>query len=629
MNLRAVRHVAAVAGVIAAVATLPTGAAVAGTTTAGHAQPAGKAHGFDTFKIPAGQPLSATQQLVTALASAPDAAAAGRLWLRSEAKAALAQFAPKATVASSSSGAEAGDPLEVLEELLIPAGDLAGKGHRDVLDTRVSENESTIAITARDATTGSRVWQRVSHSEDQQVMPLSVSPVGKSGRPGLLVEKQTLRLTNHGNTIRVAQSVAAWSGKTGKTLWTSKPVVGSLTFSETSLVIHNLPATTQVLQVLPARPLDVLTTTNSFSLSTSGPTAPNTTAATLVSGRTGATRAPYPVLSSPLFPPSLLGVDDLNGDGLADVVGVSAEQTSGVATAYKGDTGAKLWSRKHGIDPFAFPVSVGRVSSGRGNDLALEGFLVSLVRGRSGSVLWTRLGSAVTLLRPAGHGRPGLVGLANELGQGSPLTRRHNTFTRGIDVRAITASNHVVWHRVVKASVHSTAQHNFGSLEAYPIGATRAGGASAIAVRASVTAGLTYVNKEGLIDGDTGKFRSATIGSPAAGSLVRGRGVDLLHTSATPEGVDLSGYDGATGERIVHVLVPTPGFVEKPLASGMRATGHDCSDIALGGLYTHHRVVVYMLSGSGAPLWSLEYGEGRAEGGKLIHFPAPQHFCAA
>jgi hypothetical protein len=35
-----------------------------------------------------------------------------------------------------------------------------------------------------------------------------------------------------------------------------------------------------------------------------------------------------------------------------------------------------------------------------------------------------------------------------------------------------------------------------------------------------------------------------------------------------------------------------------------------------------------MLSGSGAALWSLQYGEGRATGGRLTHYRAPQHFCA-
>ncbi len=629
MSFRAVRHIAAVVGVSAAVATLPSAAAVAGAATAGHLRPAGQARNHDTFNLPAGQPQSAAQQLVTAVASAPDAAAAGRVWLRREAQAALTQFAPNATVASSSSGAAAGNPLELLEEILTPAGDLTGNGHRDVVDTRVSGSDSTIAITARDATTGSRVWRRVSHGLNRQVLPLSVSRVGRSGKPGLLVVKETVRSFDHGNALRVAESVQAWRGKTGKTLWTSRPVVGTLTFSGDNLIFHNVPSTPQAFQALPARPLDVLLSTTSFSLALSGPSLPNTAAATLVSGRTGRSRAPYPVLTSPLFPPTFQVFGDLSGDGLDDVVGVSARQSSAVVTAFKGDTGRRLWSRGHGIDPFAFAVPVGRVSGGRVGDVATEGFIDSLLRGSTGKILWTRPGGDLIPLRAQRHGRPGLVALATEFGQGSLLTRSHTSYTRGIDIRAITAKNHVAWHRRVKASVHTTAKENFGSAQVYPIGVVRAGGASSIAVRASVTSGLTYVNTEGVDERGHGKFRSATIGSPAAGSLVHGRGVDLLHTTATPDGVDLSGYDGATGQRVMRVLVPTPGFVSKPLASGMRATGHGCSDIALGGLYTHHRVVVYMLSGSGEPLWSLQYGEGRAEGGKLTHFPAPRHFCAA
>ena len=52
-------------------------------------------------------------------------------------------------------------------------------------------------------------------------------------------------------------------------------------------------------------------------------------------------------------------------------------------------------------------------------------------------------GSKAVIARPPERMLPllGLVGLASELGQnGSPLSRRPNTFSRGIDVRAITAS---------------------------------------------------------------------------------------------------------------------------------------------------------------------------------------------
>ena len=628
MNRRAVRHVVAVVGVAAAVATvLPAAAGAA--ATAGHLRPAARGGRLHAFGIPAGQPQSAEQQLVTAVGSAPDALAASRVWLRREARAALAQFAPGATVASSSSGREAGNPLDLLQEILTPVGDLAGNGHRDVLDTRVSQDESTVAITARDATTGRPLWRRVSHGLERQVLPLSASRVGPSGDRGLLVVKLAIREINGGAGIRVAESVSAWSGKTGKTQWTSRPLVGTLSFSKTSATIHNLPSTPEVFRALPGRPLDVLLPASSFSLNASGTSSPSTTIARLVSGRTGHLRSPYPALTSPYpLPPTLQTVGDLSGDGLGDIVAVSPRPSSAVVTAFRGDTGATLWTRRHGIDPFAFPVPVGRVSGGRVGDLAMEGFVTSLLRGSTGKILWTRPGGDVIPLRAKRPGRPGLVALAREFGRGSLLTRHKATDTRGVEIQAITASNHVAWHRRVAATVHTTVGRTFGSTQVYPIGAVRSGGASGIAVRESITAGLTYVNKEGVIDGDTGKFRSGTIGSPAAGSLVHGRGADLLHTSATPDAVDLSGYDGATGDRIMHVFVPTPGFVLKPLASGMRATGHDCSDIALGGLYTHHRVVVYMLSGSGAPLWSLQYGEGRAVGGRLTHFTAPQHFCA-
>lgn len=54
------------------------------------------------------------------------------------------------------------------------------------------------------------------------------------------------------------------------------------------------------------------------------------------------------------------------------------------------------------------------------------------------------------------------------------------------------------------------------------------------------------------MNGRNGKFRPGRFGSPAAGSLVRGDGTDLLRTTLSPKGIVLSGYDGATGRLLVH-----------------------------------------------------------------------------
>jgi hypothetical protein len=64
--------------------------------------------------------------------------------------------------------------------------------------------------------------------------------------------------------------------------------------------------------------------------------------------------------------------------------------------------------------------------------------------------------------------------------------------------------------------------------------------------------GNRNARKAGLVNGRNGKFRPGRFGSPAAGSLVRGDGTDLLRTTLSPKGIVLSGYDGATGRLLVH-----------------------------------------------------------------------------
>jgi hypothetical protein len=622
MRSRALHRWTLVVGVLAIVS--PAAVAVAAPVAA-----TARPHAIHSA---AARHASASQRMLSAMAAAPSAEAAGRVWLAAERTAALAHFAPTATDAAAIS-AEA-DPFALLELPLISAGDLTGNGGHDVLDTRLDFRRASleIGVTARDARNGHVLWSRKAGSAKHFVLPLSLSALDGPSARGLLVAD--FMVSGSGQSERTSIAVEAWSGKTGKTVWKSTPVVGTMTTSGKVTTITNMPGFPTPFDAVPGRPIDALIPTISAAFTGPEPDSlPASANAVLVSGATGATTTPYQSVSSTTGTPQLQPVADLSGDRLADVLAIVPGKP-GAITALRGNSGATIWSDSRNVGRFFDDaVTAGRISGGRISDLLLGANGLTLVRGRDGKVLWTRHGSddeAVPLeaVRP---GHAAAIGLVSEFGEGSASSDGTGSERTVVDIRAVTATNRVAWHTQVTASVNTTARHH---ADRELSGAAAAGdvqpdGTVDFVVRATISNGHKRVHKAGIVSGRTGAFRPGVFGSPSDGSLVRGHATDLLRASVSGKKILLSGYDGKTGALIMSGRLAAPSPVHRAVPLGVRATGHHCSDVEVAATLPGRRRLVDMVSGSGAPLWSLRFSAHRVVGGHLLHYKAPQHFCAA
>jgi hypothetical protein len=627
MYSHALRRLALVTGLVGLVSPVASAAASAAPSVsrpvvhhmiAGHSVGDGSAY------------RSASQRLAAAMAAAPNVAAAEHVWMRHQARAALTHFAAADAPADASS---VSSPFALLQAPIISAGDLTGNGRRDVLQLRLTPTRDffTVSMTARDALTGRELWTRRAPKTDQEVLPLAIGKLGSPAQRGLFVLQLAVQtLSKH--SFRVSETITAWSGKTGKTVWTSAPVTGTETDTRTTESGTNFPDLAQTFQPT-FGPLDALITTSTFTLDFSGPTptpSPSSAAAVFISGTDGSSSSPYPALSSTIALPSLQAVDDLNGDGLDDVLAITPGKP-GSMTAERGDTGATIWSVHRNITDAGFATSVGRLTGGKDQDLAIQGGRVSLIRASDGKLLWTRRGLAEAVpLGPVRPGRSRALALVAEVESDSSSSTGSSRETNAIRIRAVTAANKVVWHTRVAASVGSKHGQQF-SRDAIDLNTVdvQPDGTEDFSLRLAVANGHKHAKQAGLVNGRSGKFRARLFGPATAGSLVHGEGTDLVRANTTKGGILIRGYDGASGQLVMRRLVQTPGHARGAFAAGLRATGHGCSDIETGSVFRRGRVVLDMLSGSGARLWSVRYGLRHLGGGRLIHYKAPQRFCAA
>jgi hypothetical protein len=571
-------------------------------------------------------------QLMNAMTAAPSAAAARRIWFTAQARSTLAQFEPGA--ARPATGPSQ-DPFHLVEAPLVAAGDLTGSGRNVVLDTRIKFTRAAfvVGLTARNARTGRALWARRVGSATHIVLPLALSWLGNQTR-GLLVADLSFTVTSP-QSNSFSATIEAWSGKTGKTLWSSTPVTGSMVTAGGVTTFTNVPNFPGAFQALPGRPLDGLIPVESATTKASDPVlgdGPGSTTAVLVSGTNGASTSPYPTVTSATGSPLLQPVPDLDRDGLADVVAVVPGRR-GAITALRGTDGAQIWSNNLTVGKFFNPMfSVGRLSGGKVPDLVLDARGLTLLRGRDGKVLWSRhFAEQVVALGPVRPGHAAALAIVGESESGSLSPTGKGRLASKVDIRAVTAANRVVWRRPVRATIHFTKSHQIGGssgAEAAAIGDVQPDGTVDFAVRVHVTSGHKHATTTGVVSGRTGSFRPGVFGSATAGSLVRGRGTDLLHVARSATGIVLSGYDGNTLAPLMRTLIRTSGEPRRPFALGLRATGHRCGDIEAAGGVGHDRRLVALVAASGAPIWSLRFSAHRVTGGHVVRYQAPQHFCA-
>jgi hypothetical protein len=575
--------------------------------------------------------------MVAALAAAPNAAAARRIWLAAEAKSALGQLMPDDSAFAAAVSRQAADPVDRVQPVSAPlgtAGDLTGSGRQDVLDFNAVFTRDAIrfGITARDGRTGRELWGRKVGTADDLVVPLALSSLAPGLGRVLLVGDFSSSTSSAGHST-FGVTIEAWSGKTGKTLWSSTPVTGTEVTAGKVTTETAVPEFATVLNALPGQPLDALipTATGTFRSRDPGE-GPGSASAVLVAGSDGTTSTPYPTLSSTVDPPTFQSAPDLSGDGLSDVVAI-VPGMPGAITAMRADTGATIWSDTRTVNEFDQITSAGRLGAGPTADLVIEGQRVTLLDGADGTALWSRRGFGDTAARLGAvhHGHVRAVALVSSFGMGSESSNGKGHVSAVVDIRAVTAANRVVWHTRVAATIgtnfNTSDVEEFSSVRA--VGDVQPDGTVDFGVRVNVRSRHTTIRKAGIVSGRNGVFRMHPIGHRVAGGLVRGSaGTDFARVAASTRGIVLSGLDGATGAQVVQAAVQTPGRVRHPFVAGLRATGHGCSDVEVGGIYRPRREVVEVVSASGARLWALRFGRRQLVGGHLVRYKTPKHFCA-
>jgi hypothetical protein len=615
--------------VVIAGAMLPAGAAAAGAARHRPVTPTVQRHTeLGSGSEAAAAARASTSGLLSAMAHAPTAAAAGRAWLAQQATHAL-------------SGRDAATRLPgVLDDFVRPgdsieaAGKLTGNGRQQVLDTRLTKvkGDFTLGVTIRDGRSGRPLWTRTVAGPDQFAFPLTVGRVGTPAAPGVLVALFSTTPVS-GGSQSVSVRVQAWRGVNGATLWTSAPVTGTVSIAGSIETDTGVPTFPNAVRALAGRGEDAFLPTETSTSSTDTEAASGSATAELVDGRDGALTSPYSVVTSRHGVPNLESVPDLNGDHLSDVLAVAAGHPGSVV-AETGNSGHVLWTDSTAVPRDAFLFSVGRLSGGTAPDFALDGTSVRVLRGSNGTVILHRSGGKgmeppdVQQLGPAGpHGTRAVAFVS----QGDVFPGSANRFGQRFVVRAVSASNRVIWTRRLSATL-AFSGHSVGgsSSEIGPVGDVQPDGTTDLMVAVFLRSGHHHKTFSGIIDGRTGRFHAVKItgnDGPAAGSLVRGRGTDIIDTTSVQHGVRLVGYDGATGRRLMSVRVPAFAGKHFATAGGFRVSGHDCSDLAVR-VQAHHQIQDVVLSGNGSRLWQLRHATDQATGGKLVTFKAPKQFCA-
>jgi hypothetical protein len=601
-------------------------AVICAVTPAASAAAGASAHHHVEFRVDSAIGTSQRQSLPAlraAMRQAPTAAAAADIWLQQQASGAQARLRSTRSDFGLDDFLEPGSTLEAV-------GQLTGRARPDVLDARLTQTHGRMAtgVSVRDGRTGRALWTRKLTRAHQVAFPLAIAPVGPAATKGMLVSfASTKRVSATAQSVSVW--IAAWSGRTGKTLWTSAPITGTVSRSSGVETDTGVPSVATTFHPHAGRIVDVLVPTESSVPASAGGAASASATATVVSGRHGAESRPYPTVTSTRSIPVLQPVADLNGDRRDDVLAIVPGH-AGSLTAETGNTGRTLWTDHVSMVGFRDVSPVGRLSGGTAPDLAVSGRAVRLVRGRDGKPLWLKRASGPNRgipieayrLGPAGPSRTPAVGLVS-VRQVDSASRLGDVFV----VRAVSASGHVVWTRRVPATMRFFGVSGSSTLSFESLGDVQPDGSMELGVSERLTSGTHHRTVAGTVSGRDGAFSPLVLGAPMDGSLVRGRGTDLALAASHRAHVRLSGYDGQSGARLFQTALPAPAHTSFAVATGLRVTGHRCSDIAMDVIDKRHQQTD-VLSGSGAVLWQLRFGRRQAIGGHLTRYRAPTRFCA-
>lgn len=520
---------------------------------------------------------------------------------------------------------------------LLPAGDLNRNDGPDVLDYRLGVSHGVIdaGVTARSARTGAALWSRVMLGTKYSLsIPFpDVDRVGPANRPGVLLVDQSEPFTETGTTLDTL-TVRALSGS-GAPLWTTK-LTGQLRVQGDTETLTNFPVVIGDIHDVARRGhdllVDVINVTGKLDGSENG-----SDQAEIISARTGVVEARGPVARSRVAAPEVVPVPSLNRDRLDDLA-VIDPGTNGRIVTERGDTGARIWASS------GVPVggdgqitSVGHLGGSAAPDLVVSNdaefggahSTVSLINGVNGRLMWTVPAQCGFRLGKAGPKRVPAVGLIDRTGERGDS--KSETVRAAFSARE--RNGDVVYHRAMAATIKvATSPSGFSSssfaILIQPIRDVQPDGSNDLVVGLTAKSGHHMARVHGVLSGRDGRLIHEPAGVATAGSLQRGSGVDLVTFEPRGSGLELSAYDGATGNRFyARRLVGSTGL-KRQLAYGVRVSGHSCSDLVVSAT-NKTRALVGLLDANSQPLWTVTASRTELRGGHRHVGKRPVHFCLA
>jgi hypothetical protein len=502
---------------------------------------------------------------------------------------------------------------------LVAAGNLAGKpGRDDVLDVREAEPGGLYGVTARDGLTGKVLWAKALTEPPSAVVSVLPERLGATGKPSVLVVASSLVEGTTTATLTVA--VEGLAGKTGKPLWSH-----TFTGTDTSTASTSVPTFQNVIHDVKGPAMDVLVTLETTLSGGAG----DQTAPAIVSGVTGKAHRPGSAFASTNGFPTFTAIPDLTGDGLDDLL-VLDSNTPGLVEAEHGHSGAMAWKQSMPVDFFTGATAIGSYSHRKITDIAIiesnpatDDAQITVLSGANGHALWSREAGNVYLLQKAGKKLAPALGLDTQ-----EFTTTTATTTSTIAYEAVSVADKVIYAKKASASVTNPpgagSSGNGGGVD--PLGDVQVDGSLDQTLSAEADSGSARKIINGVVDGRTGKFRSVSFDVGADGSLRKGPATDLLQVEIPGGRAQVIGLRGLTGKRYYARMVPGPHHLDGADVSGLRVTGHSCSDIALRAIGGTTNTLA-MLTARGAVLWSVRFTSADPIGGTLISHKAPKHFC--
>jgi hypothetical protein len=493
---------------------------------------------------------------------------------------------------------------------VVPAGDLSGDGHGDVLDERhVTDGERDVAsITARDGRTGRALWRWKAPYPDSGVLNATTGRIGLSGRLGVLVVSNSFQVSTDATVV----TLRALSGRTGRQVWRRRISSGPDGDIELVDAAHELPGRDEDLVV-------ALVGAGSRAL----------LRPLVVSGVDGHLHRlpPHPGAGEPEV--ILTPTPDLDGDGLDDLVMARGGSHPGIV-AEDGSTGRTLWViRKPGFRRGnAIVTPVGDLTGTGSPDLVITTNpphfkgrqLQSLVQGNDGRIMWTKRADDVLAVHRAGPQLQPAVDLVDELRPAKDRPGR-----AGATVRAFTVNGHPIYqttHTVTDPSPDVTAD-----ISVTVAGDFQADGARDLQLS---IVGSTRHYVSGWIDSRTGQLHKIPLLTNPVGHLSHHKGSDLIELQ--PGGSE-SSHLTITADGISHRVFWRHALRVPKLylgqAMGLRASTRRCSDVLISDSDFPGRQLAAVYTGSGHLLWTLRFAETAIFGGQLHRYQAPRHLCAA